>query len=128
MSLSQNEVVDYIKNLRLSEVKALVSALEAELGVSAAAPMMMAAASAAPAAAAAAAEPEKTEFDVILAVTGDNKVGVIKVIRELTNLGLKEAKALADVTPSKIREALSKDDANAAKEKLVAAGATVEIK
>jgi large subunit ribosomal protein L7/L12 len=127
MSLSQNEVVDYIKNLRLSEVKALVSALEAELGVTAAAPMAVAVAAPA-AAAAAAAEPEKTEFDVILAVTGENKVGVIKVIRELTNLGLKEAKALADVTPSKVREAVSKDDANAAKEKLVAVGATVEIK
>ncbi len=127
MSVSQDQVVEYIKNLRLSEVKALVSALETELGVSAAAPVMMAAGGAA-AAPAAAAEPEKTEFDVILTATGDNKVGVIKVIRELTNLGLKEAKALADVVPSKIREAVSKDDAAAAKAKLTEAGGTAEVK
>lgn len=129
MSLSQDQVVEYIKNLRLSEVKALVSALEAELGVSAAAPVMMAAGGGGGAAApAAAAEPEKTEFDVILTACGDNKVGVIKVIRELTNLGLKEAKALADVVPSKIREAVSKDDAAAAKAKLTEAGGTAEVK
>ncbi len=127
MSLSQNEVVEFIKNLRLSEVKALVSTLEAELGVSASAPMAAAAAPSA-AAPAAAVVIEQTEFDVVLTACGDNKVGVIKAIRELTNLGLKEAKALADVVPSKIREAVSKDDANAAKDKLVAAGGSAEIK
>ena len=126
MSLSQNEVVDYIKNLKLSEVKALVDALEQELGVSASAPMM---AMAAPAAAAAAAPvEEKTEFDVILEAFGEKKIDVIKVVRELTSLGLKEAKELVEGAPKTVKTAVSKDDAAAAKTKLEAVGAKVSVK
>ena len=126
MSLSQNEVVDYIKNLKLSEVKALVDALEQELGVSASAPMM---AMAAPAAAAAAAPvEEKTEFDVILEAFGEKKIDVIKVVRELTSLGLKEAKDLVEGAPKTVKTAVSKDDAAAAKTKLEAVGAKVSVK
>ncbi len=127
MSLSQNEVVDYIKNLKLSDVKALVDALEKELGVSAAAPMM--AMSAGPVAAVAAAPvEEQTEFDVILAVTGDKKIDVIKVVRQLTNLGLKEAKDLVEGAPKTVKTAVSKDDAAAAKKALEDVGAKVEVK
>ncbi len=127
MSLSQNEVVDYIKNLKLSEVKALVDVLEKELGVSAAAPMM--AMSAGPAAAVAAAPvEEQTEFDVILAAMGDKKIEVIKVVRQLTNLGLKEAKDLVEGAPKTVKTAVSKDDAAAAKKALEEVGAKVEVK
>ncbi len=127
MSLSQNEVVDYIKNLKLAEVKALVEALENELGVKAG----VAVAAAAPAAAAAAAAPveEKTEFDVVLTDAGANKIGVIKAVRELVaGLGLAEAKALVESAPKAIKSAVSKDDAAAAKKKLEDAGAKVEVK
>jgi len=127
MSLSQAEVVDYIKNLKLAEVKALVETLEAELGVKAGVAM----AAAAPAAAAAAAAPveEKTEFDVVLLEAGANKIGVIKAVRELVSgLGLAEAKALVESAPKPIKSAVSKDDAAAAKKKLEEAGAKVEVK
>ena len=127
MSLSHNEVVDYIKNLKLAEVKALVEALEKELGVSAAAPVMAVAAGAAPAAAAAPVE-EKTEFDVILTDAGANKINVIKAVRELTNLGLKEAKELVESAPKPVKTAVSKDDAAAAKKKLEEAGAKADVK
>ena len=125
MSLSQDQVVDFIKNLRLSEVKALISVLEDELGVSAAAPMM-----AMPAGAAAVAAPveEKTEFDVILVDFGANKINVIKAVRELTGLGLKEAKDLVETANAKVKEAVSKEDAEKAKVALEAAGAKVEVK
>ena len=126
MSLSQNEVVDYIKNLKLAEVKALIETLENELGVKASAPMV---AMAGPAAAApAAAVEEKTEFDVILAAVGDKKIDVIKVVRQLTNLGLKEAKELVESAPKPIKTAVSKDDSAAARKALEEVGAKVEVK
>jgi len=130
MSLSQNDVVDYIKNLKLAEVKALVEALEKELGVSAAAPVMAMAAGPAAGGAAAAAAPveEQTEFDVILAAAGDKKIDVIKVVRQLTNLGLKEAKDLVEGAPKPVKTAVSKDDAAAAKKALEEVGAKVEVK
>lgn len=126
MSLSQNEVVDYIKNLKLAEVKALIETLENELGVKASAPMV---AMAGPAAAApAAAVEEKTEFDVILTAVGDKKIDVIKVVRQLTNLGLKEAKELVESAPKPVKTAVSKDDSAAAKKALEEVGAKVEVK
>lgn len=127
MSLSQNEVVDYIKNLKLAEVKALIETLENELGVKASAPVVAMAGAAAPAAAAAPVE-EKTEFDVILAAAGDKKIDVIKVVRQLTNLGLKEAKELVESAPKPVKSAVSKDDAAAAKKALEEVGAKVEVK
>jgi len=129
MSLSQNEVVDYIKNLKLADVKALVEALEKELGVSAAAPVMaMAAGPAAGPAAPAAPVEEQTEFDVILTTVGDKKIDVIKIVRQLTNLGLKEAKDLVEGAPKPVKTAVSKDDAAAAKKALEDVGAQVEVK
>ena len=125
MSLSQDQVVDFIKNLKLSEVKSLIETLETELGVSASAPVMAVAAG--PAAAAAPVE-EKTEFDVILAEIGANKINVIKAVRELTGLGLKEAKDLVETPNAKVKEGVSKDDAAKAKASLEAAGAKVEVK
>lgn len=127
MSLSQNEVVDYIKNLKLAEVKALIETLEAELGVKAGAPVM-AVAAAGPAAAAAPVEEEKTEFDVILAAAGEKKIEVIKAVRALTNLGLKEAKELVESAPKPVKTAVSKEDAAAAKKALEEVGAKVEVK
>ena len=103
----------------------LVKAMEEKFGVSAAAPVAVAAA---PAAGAAAAEEEKTEFTVMLASAGDKKINVIKVVRELTGLGLKEAKALVDGAPAPVKENVSKADADAMKAKLEEAGATVELK
>ena len=125
MSLSQAEVVDYIKNLKLAEVKALVDTLEAELGVKAGAPVMAVAAG--PAAAAAAPVEEKTEFDVILAAAGEKKIDVIKAVREITGLGLKEAKDLVEAG-GKVKEGASKADAETLKKKLEEAGAKVELK
>jgi large subunit ribosomal protein L7/L12 len=126
MSVSQDQVVDYIKNLKLSEVKNLISILEEELGVEASAPVAIAAVGGAGAAAEAAVE--QTEFDVVMTSFGAAKIGVIKAVRELTGLGLKEAKAMVDEVPAKVKEGVSKDDAEAAKAKLEEAGATVEIK
>tara|TARA_B100001989_G_scaffold231604_1_gene190374 strand:- start:56 stop:433 length:378 start_codon:yes stop_codon:yes gene_type:complete len=125
MSVTQDQVVDYIKNLKLSEVKGLISILEDELGVTASAPVMAMAAG--PGGAAEAAE-EQTEFDVVMTSFGDKKIGVIKAVRGLTGLGLKEAKAMVEEVPSKIKEGVSKEDAEAAKAELEAAGASVEIK
>jgi len=125
--MSNNEVVEYIKNLKLGEVKALIEQLENELGVKAGAPMM-AVASAPPAGAAAAPAEEKTEFDVILASAGDKKIDVIKVVRQLTNLGLKEAKDLVDGAPKPVKTGTTKDDAAACKKALEEAGAKVEVK
>ena len=121
MSLSQNDVVEYIKNLRLAEVKSLITALEDELGVKAGAAVIAAAPAAAP-------EEEKTEFDVILSAVGDKKIDVIKVVRQLTGLGLKEAKDLVEGAPKTVKAAVSKDDAAAARKDLEAVGAKVEIK
>jgi len=124
MSVSQDQVVDYIKNLKLSEVKDLISTLEDELGVEASAPIAIAAAGPA---AAAAPEEEQTEFDVVLKDFGANKIAVIKAVRALTGLGLKEAKALVEDAPTKVKEGVSKDDAEAAKAALSDAGANIEI-
>ena len=119
------EFVSYIENMTVLELSKLVKALEERLGVSAAAPVAVAAA--APAAAAAAVE-EKTEFDVILASFGDNKVAVIKEVRAITGLGLKEAKDLVEGAPKTIKEAVSKDEAEKIKATLEGAGAKIEIK
>ena len=119
------QILEEIKTLTILELADLVKALEEEFGVSAA-PVAVAGA-AAPAAGAAAAE-EKTEFDVVLASAGDSKLGVIKVVREITGLGLKEAKDLVEGAPKTLKEGVSKDEADKIKEQLVAAGATVEIK
>jgi large subunit ribosomal protein L7/L12 len=125
--LSRDQVKEYLKNMSLIEAAALVKELEQELGVSAAAPVAMAAA--APAAgAAAAAAPEQEEFTVVLTGAGDKKIQVIKVVRELTGLGLKEAKDLVDGAPKPIKEAVSKAEAEEVKKKLVEAGASVELK
>lgn len=123
MSEKVTQVLDLIKELSLLEAGELVKAMEEEFGVSAAAPVAVAAA-AAPAEAAA----EKTEFDVILAEAGASKLNVVKVVREITGLGLKEAKDLVDGAPKAIKEGVSKDDAEAAKAKLEEAGAKVEVK
>ena len=117
-------LVEQIKTFTILEVAELVKALEEEFGVSAA-PVAVAGGAAAPAAAA---EEEKTEFDVVLTSFGDSKLGVIKAVRELTGLGLKEAKELVEAAPKTIKEGVSKEDAEKIKADLVAAGATVEIK
>ena len=125
--LSRDQVKDYLKNLSLIEAAALVKELEAELGVSAAAPVAAAAAPAAGGGAAAAA-PEKEEFNVVLTGSGDKKIQVIKVVRELTGLGLKEAKDLVDGAPKAVKEGVNKAEAEDIKKKLEAAGGTVELK
>lgn len=124
-SATVQNLFDSIVKLSIMEVVELVKKMEDELGVSAAAPVAVAAA--APGAAAAAAE-EKTEFDVILKAFGDKKVDVIKAVRTITNLGLKEAKALVEGAPSPVKEAVSKEDAANFKKQLEEAGAQVEIK
>jgi len=129
MSLSQSDVVEYIKNLKLSEVKSLIEVLENELGVKASAPVMMGAMPAAGGGAAAAPAAEQTEFDVVLTGYPDTaKINVIKVVREITGLGLKEAKALVEGLPGKVKEAANKEDSANAKKKLEEVGATVELK
>ncbi|MBE6872269.1 MAG: 50S ribosomal protein L7/L12 [Ruminococcaceae bacterium] len=120
------QLIEDVKALTVLELADLVKALEEEFGVSAAAPVAVAAAPAAAAAAPAAAE--KTEFDVVLASFGDAKLNVIKVVRELTGLGLKEAKELVEGAPKTIKEGLSKEDAEDLKKKLEDAGAKVELK
>jgi large subunit ribosomal protein L7/L12 len=124
--LSRDQVKDYLKNLSLIDAAALVKELEAELGVSAAAPVAAAAAPAAGGAAAAA--PEKEEFNVVLTGSGDKKIQVIKVVRELTGLGLKEAKDLVDGAPKAVKEGVNKAEAEDIKKKLEAAGGSVELK
>jgi len=119
------KLIEDVKALTVLELSELVKALEEEFGVSAAAPVAVAAAPAA--GAAAPAEEEKTEFDVVLKAAGANKIAVIKVVRELTGLGLKEAKDLVDTAPKPVKEGASKDDAEAMKAKLVEAGAEVEL-
>ena len=126
MSISQADVDEYIKNLKLAEVKGLIEVLEAELGVSASAPVM--AVAGAPGAAPAEEAEEKTEFDVILKSFGAKKINVIKVVRAVTGLGLKEAKTLVESAPGPIKEALPKEEAEDLKKKLEEAGAEVEIK
>jgi large subunit ribosomal protein L7/L12 len=127
--MDKNQIMEAIKNMTVLELSELVKALEEEFGVSAAAPVAVAAApSAAGAAAAAPAEEEKTEFDVILADVGAEKIKVIKVVRELTGLGLKEAKDLVDNAPKPLKEGVSKEEAQTAKAKLEEVGAKVELK
>ncbi|HOB87539.1 MAG TPA: 50S ribosomal protein L7/L12 [Bacillota bacterium] len=120
-----NEVIEIVKGMTVLELAELVKALEEEFGVTAAAPV---ATVAAPAAAAPAAEEEKDEFDVILTGAGDKKIQVIKVVRELTGLGLKEAKELVDNAPKPLKEKVGKEEAEAIKAKIEEAGGTVEVK
>ena len=128
MALSKEEILDGIAALTVIELKELLDAFEEKFGVTAAAPVAVAAVAGAPAGGGAAAEDEKDEFDVILADGGAQKINVIKVVRELTSLGLKEAKDLVDGAPKPVLEKVSKDDAEKAKAKLTEAGATVELK
>ena len=124
-----DDVIEIVKGLTVLELSELVKAFEEEFGVSAAAPVAIAAGPAAGAAAAAApAEEEQTEFDVVLTSAGEKKINVIKVVRELTSLGLKEAKDLVDGAPNAVKEKVSKEEAEAAKAKLEEAGAVVEMK
>jgi len=123
------EVLNIVKEMSVLELSELVKAFEEEFGVTAAAPMAIPMAGApAPGAAAAEPEEEKTEFDVILVAAGDKKINVIKVVREITALGLKEAKTLVDEAPNPVKEGISKEAAEEIKAKLEEAGATVEIK
>src|SRR5262245_1489103 len=122
--VSREQVKDFIKNMTLMDAATLVKELEEELGVSAAAPVAVAAAAGGPAAAA----EEKTEFDVILANAGDKKIQVIKVVRELTGLGLKEAKDLVDGAPKPVKEGVSKAEAESIQKKIEEAGGKVEVK
>lgn len=120
-----NDVLEIVKGMTVLELNELVKAFEEEFGVSAAAPVAMAAT---PAAGAAPVAEEKTEFDVVLASAGAQKIQVIKVVREVTGLGLKEAKEMVDSAPKAVKEGISKADAEALKKKLEEAGATVELK
>jgi large subunit ribosomal protein L7/L12 len=122
------QALSIIEGMTVLELAELVKAMETKFGISAAAPVAVAAAPAAGAAPAAAPAEEKTEFTVILKEIGANKINVIKAVRELTNLGLKESKDLVEGAPKPVKENVNKDDANAAKAKLEAAGATVEVK
>ncbi|MDA1279293.1 MAG: 50S ribosomal protein L7/L12 [Chloroflexi bacterium] len=124
--MSKEDLIEGIKAMSVLDLADVVKALEVEFGVSASAPVAVAAAAGAGDGAAAAAE-EKTEFDVILKEIGAQKIAVIKAVRELTPLGLKEAKDLVEAAPKAVLEGANKDDANAAKAKLEAAGATVEV-
>jgi large subunit ribosomal protein L7/L12 len=128
MEVTREQVKDYLKNMSLMDAATLVKELESELGVSAAAPVAVAAAGPAAGGAAAAAAPEKEDFTVVLAGSGEKKIQVIKVVREITGLGLKEAKDLVDGAPKPVKEAVPKAEAEAIKKKLEEAGGTVELK
>jgi large subunit ribosomal protein L7/L12 len=125
--MTQQELIEAIGNMTVLELSELVKALEEKFGVSAAAPMAMAAAGPA-AAAAVEEEEEQTEFDVVLTGVGDQKIQVIKVVRELTSLGLREAKAVVDEVPSDVLKAVEKEAAEAAKARLEEVGATVQMR
>jgi large subunit ribosomal protein L7/L12 len=127
MAVSQQEVIDYIKGMSVLEVSEMVKKLEDELGVKAAAAVPMGMVGVAGAAAAAPAE-EKTEFDVVLISAGEKKINVIKVVREVTSLGLKEAKDLVEAAPKTVKEGIPKDEAAEVKKKFEAVGAQVELK
>ena len=122
--MNKEDIIKAIEEMSVLELAELVETLEDKFGVSAAAPVAMAVAPAAEAAK----EEEKTEFDVVLVSAGDKKINVIKVVRELTALGLKEAKALVDEAPKPVKEGISKEEAEAAKAKLEEVGATIELK
>lgn len=126
MALSKEDFIKEVESMSVLELNELVKALEEKFGVSAAAPVMMA--GAAPAAGGGEAAEEKTAFDVVLSSAGDKKIQVIKVIREVTSLGLKEAKEIADNAPKPIKEGVTKEDADAIKAKVEEAGGTVEVK
>lgn len=128
MSEKLQGILDQMKELTLLEASELVKMMEEAFGVSAAAAAVAAAPAAGAGAAAAPAAEEKTEFDVILTAAGANKINVIKVVREITSLGLKEAKDLVDGAPKAVKEAISKDEAEKIQKKLADAGATVEVK
>ncbi|MGW8287967.1 MAG: 50S ribosomal protein L7/L12 [Desulfobulbales bacterium] len=127
MAVTKDDVVEFISNMSVLELSEFIKELEEKFGVSAAAPVAVAAAGAAPAEAAAA-EEEKTEFDVVLAGAGDQKIKVIKEIRAITSLGLKEAKELVESAPQPIKEGVTKEEAQEIKEKIEAVGGSVEIK
>ena len=124
--MNKDQIIEAIEQMSVLDLAELVKALEEKFGVSAAAPVAVAAA--APAAGGAAAAEEKDEFDVVLTSAGASKIGVIKVVREITGLGLKEAKDVVDGAPKAVKEKVSKADAEAMKKKLEDAGATVELK
>ncbi len=128
--MTQDELIAQIEKMSVLELSQLIKALEARFGVSAAAPVMMGAMPQAGGGAAAPAEPveEQTEFDVVLQTVGEKKINVIKVVRALTNLGLKEAKDLVESAPAPVLQGVSKDAANDAKTKLEAEGATAQVK
>jgi len=128
MSLSQDQVVDYVKNISVLELSQLVKRLEQELGVSAAAAAPVVVAGGGGAGAAAAPAEEKTEFTVTLTDVGANKINVIKVVREVTSLGLKEAKDLVEAAPKAVKEGVTKDEAATIKKKFEDVGAKVEVK
>ena len=125
MAVSTEEILDAIANMSVMEVTTLIEAMEEKFGVSAAAPVAVAAA---PAEGGGGAAEEQTEFDVVMTSFGGNKVPVIKAVRAITGLGLKEAKDMVEGTPSTVKEAASKDEAEEIKKKLEEAGATVELK
>ena len=127
-AVTREQVKDFLKSMSLMDAATLVKELENELGVSAAAPVAVAAVGAAPAGGGAAAAPEKEDFTVVLSGAGDKKIQVIKVVRELTGLGLKEAKDLVDGAPKPVKEAVPKAEAESIKKKLEEAGGTVELK
>ena len=126
--MTKEELIEAIGNMTVLELADLVKALEEKFGVSAAAAVAVAAPGGAVSTAAAVEEEEKTEFDVVLTAVGDQKIQVIKAVRELTSLGLREAKAVVDGAPSEVVKGVPREDADAAKERLETAGATVELK
>jgi len=128
MEVTREQVKDFLKNMSLMDAAALVKELETELGVSAAAPVAVAAAAPAGGGGGAAAAVEKDEFNVVLTAGGEKKIQVIKVVRELTGLGLKEAKDLVDGAPKTVKEAVAKAEAESMKKKLEEAGGSVELK
>lgn len=130
MSISREQVLGWIESASILEINQLVKDIEEKFGITAAAPMAFAGvpAAAGAGAAAAAAEEEKTEFDVVLTAVGEKKINVIKVVREVTSLGLKEAKDLVEGAPKTVKEAVSKEEAEQVRKKFEEAGATVEIK
>ena len=128
MAVSKEDVIEFISNMSVLELSELVSELEEKFGVSAAAPVAVAAGPAVGGGDAGGAAEEKTEFDVILTSAGDKKIGVIKEVRAITSLGLKEAKELVEGAPTPIKEAVAKDEAEDIKAKIEGAGGSVEIK
>lgn len=128
MAATREDVIEYLKSMTLLEASELVKQLEETFGVSAAAAAVAAPVAGAAAGGEAAAAEEKTEFDVILQAVGGNKINVIKVVREITALGLKEAKDLVEAAPKPVKEGVSKEEAETVRQKLADAGATVEVK